>query len=115
MDALKLLKFDHAEVKRMLEEIAATTERAVKTREQTFARIHAALAVHEAMEEEILYPVLKEHPKSRDIALEGYEEHHVVDTIMGELLDLPVDDENLDREVHRDEGAPRAPHRGRGG
>jgi hypothetical protein len=99
----------------MLEEIAATTERAVKTREEAFGKIHAALAVHEAIEEEIFYPALKEHPKSRDVALEGYEEHHVVDTIMGELLGLPVDDErwtakfavmkeNLEHHIEEEEG-----------
>ena len=115
MDALKLLKSDHAEVKRMLQEIAATTERAVKTREETFGKVHAALGVHEAIEEEIFYPALKDHPKSRDIALEGYEEHHVVDTIMGELLGVPVDDEtwtakftvmkeNLEHHIEEEEG-----------
>ena len=41
--------------------------------------------VHEAIEEEIFYPALKEHPKTKEIALEGYEEHHVVDTVMAEM------------------------------
>ncbi len=29
--------------------------------------------------------MLKQHPKARDVVLEGFEEHHVVDEIMGEL------------------------------
>jgi len=77
----------------MLSELDDTTERAVKTREQTFTKLKADLEVHEAIEEEIFYPALKEHPKTKDIALEGYEEHHVVDMVMGEMLDLPVSDE----------------------
>ena len=36
MDALQLLKGDHQKVKRMLEELDATTERAEKTRTETF-------------------------------------------------------------------------------
>ena len=41
--------------------------------------------LHEIIEEEIFYPELKAHPKAKDIVLEGYEEHHVVDLLMGEL------------------------------
>src|SRR6185312_16771399 len=51
------------------------------------------LTVHEIIEEEIFYPALKDHPKAKDIVLEAYEEHHVVDTVMAELQELPVDDE----------------------
>ena len=93
MNAITLLKHDHEDVKKMLSELDDTTERAVKTREQTFTKLKADLEVHEAIEEEIFYPALKEHPKTKDIALEGYEEHHVVDTVMGEMLELPVSDE----------------------
>ena len=93
MDALQLLTKDHDHVKKMLEELDDTTERAIKTREQAFAKLQSELEVHEAIEEEIFYPALKDHPKTRDIALEGYEEHHVVDTVMGEMRDLPVSDE----------------------
>jgi hemerythrin-like domain-containing protein len=45
------------------------------------------------IEEEIFYPALKEHPRAREIVLEAYEEHNVVDTIVGELEGLRVDDE----------------------
>ena len=93
MNAITLLKHDHEDVKKMLSELDDTTERAVKTREQTFTKLKADLEVHEAIEEEIFYPALKDHPKTKDIALEGYEEHHVVDMVMGEMLDLPVSDE----------------------
>ena len=93
MNAITLLKQDHEDVKKMLSELDDTTERAVKTREQTFTKLKGDLEVHEAIEEEIFYPALKEHPKTKDIALEGYEEHHVVDMVMGEMLDLPVSDE----------------------
>ena len=93
MDALKLLKQDHDKVKKLLEEGESTTERAVKTREELFAKIKGELKVHEAIEEEVLYPALKEHAETKDIVLEAYEEHHVVDVIVGELERTPVDDE----------------------
>jgi hemerythrin-like domain-containing protein len=93
MDAIALLKRDHDKVKGLLKELESTTERGVKTRTELFGRIKDELSVHEIIEEEIFYPTLKQHPKAKDIVLEGYEEHHVVDTLMGELEALPVDDE----------------------
>ncbi|MGZ8475687.1 MAG: hemerythrin domain-containing protein [Candidatus Limnocylindria bacterium] len=93
MDAIALLKADHDKVKKMLEEGETTTERGVKTRTELLATLKLELTVHERIEEEIFYPALKEHPKARDIVLEGYEEHHVVDEIMGELQATDVTDE----------------------
>ena len=93
MDAIALLKADHDKVKRLLNELETTTERGIKTRAELFSTIKGELTIHEIIEEEIFYPALKEHPKAKDIVLEGYEEHHVVDTVMAELDRLPVDDE----------------------
>jgi Hemerythrin HHE cation binding domain len=93
MDALRLLKDDHDKMRKLLTELESTTERGVRTREELFSRIKGELTIHEVIEEEIFYPALKEHPKAKDIVLEGYEEHHVVDTVMAELEGLPVDDE----------------------
>jgi hemerythrin superfamily protein len=93
MDAIALLEADHQKVKRLLTELDSTTERGIKTRTELFATIKGELTLHEIVEEEIFYPELKAHPKAQDIVLEAYEEHHVVDLLMGELSGLPVDDE----------------------
>ncbi|HEX5040712.1 MAG TPA: hemerythrin domain-containing protein [Candidatus Limnocylindria bacterium] len=93
MDALSLLEADHREVKKMLAEGEKTTERAEKTRTELFAELKSAMILHERIEEEIFYPALKEHPKAKDIVLESFEEHHVVDEIMGELEATDVTDE----------------------
>jgi hemerythrin-like domain-containing protein len=93
MNAITMLTDDHRDVKRLLDELETTTERGVKTRHELFERIKELLTVHETIEEEIFYPALREHPKTKEIALEGYEEHDVVDLIMGELATLPTDDE----------------------
>jgi hemerythrin-like domain-containing protein len=94
MDAIALLKADHDKVKRLLSELETTTERGIKTRTELFATIKGELTLHEVIEEEIFYPALKSHPKAKDIVMEGYEEHHVVDLLMGELEALDVDDES---------------------
>jgi hypothetical protein len=94
MDAITMLKTDHDKVKRLLSDLETTTERGIKTREERFATIKGELTIHETIEEEIFYPALKSHPKAKDIVLEGYEEHHVVDLLMGELESMDVSDEN---------------------
>ena len=94
MNALTLLENDHKKMRKLLEELESTTERGIRTREELYSTIKGELLVHEAIEEEIFYPALKEHPKAEDIVLEGYEEHHVVDVVMAELEGLPVDHES---------------------
>ena len=94
MDALKLIKSEHDMFKELLTKLDETTERAVKTRQETFARLKAELISHEEMEEQIFYPALQEaREKAKDIVLEGYEEHHVADLIVAELSALSVDEE----------------------
>ena len=93
MDAFELLEEDHKKVKKLLSEADDTTERGVKTRQELFARIKQELLVHETIEEELLYPTLKEHDKTKEVSLEGYEEHHFANEIMAELEETPVDDD----------------------
>jgi len=115
MNAITMLTDDHRAVKKLLSELESTTERGVKTREELFTRIKADLTVHEIIEEEIFYPALKEHPRAKDVVLEAYEEHNVVDTLMGELSSLPFDDErwgakakvmqeNIEHHIEEEEG-----------
>jgi hypothetical protein len=115
MNAISLLKADHDKVKKMLDEGESTTERGVKTRTELLAELKAELTIHERIEEEIFYPALKSHPKATDIVLEGYEEHHVVDEIMGELEETDVSDEtwsakfkvmkeNIEHHIEEEEG-----------
>jgi hemerythrin-like domain-containing protein len=93
MNAITMLTEDHRAVKKLLDELETTTERGVKTRTELYDRIKQMLTVHEVIEEEIFYPALREHPRAKDLVLEAYEEHDVVDTVMGQLGSLPVDDE----------------------
>ena len=115
MDAISLLKRDHDKVKSIMKELEPTTERAEKTRTELFATLKTELTVHEIIEEEIFYPTLKQHPRAKEIVLEGYEEHNVVDMVMGELEALPVEDEtwgakakvmieNIEHHIEEEEG-----------
>jgi len=115
MDAIKLLKEDHARIKPLLAELKETTDRAEKTRGELFSRIKQELTIHELIEEEIFYPTLREHPKAKEIVLEGYEEHDVVSRLMGELDGMDATDErfgpkakvmaeNIEHHIEEEEG-----------
>ena len=115
MNALTLLKDDHDGLKTLLKKGDETTERAMKTRMSLLQEIGTQLLAHEKIEEDIFYPALKKHPKAKDIVLEGYQEHHVVDLIMGELKHTEVTDEkwgakfsvmkeNVEHHIEEEEG-----------
>src|SRR6476660_5614070 len=115
MNAITLLEADHQKFKKLLNELESTTARGVKTRTELFATIKGELTLHEIVEEEIFYPELKAHPRAQDIVLEGYQEHHVVDLLMGELEALDVSDEtwgakatvmkeNIEHHIEEEEG-----------
>jgi Hemerythrin HHE cation binding domain len=93
MDAITLLKADHEKVASIFEELEPTTERAVKTREELFTKLKQELDVHAHIEETIFYPVLKQEAETRDITMEGLEEHHVIKLLLKELAGMGVDSE----------------------
>ncbi len=93
MDAIRLLKEDHQKVRRLLEELAATTERAVKKREELLHKIAKELELHTAAEERVFYPAFrqadgKEHER---MVAEALEEHRAVDElVLPDLLKTEV-------------------------
>lgn len=114
-DALALLERDHRRMQELLKQGEATGEQAVQRRTTLLDTITHELTVHEALEEKILYPALKAHPEGKDLALEGYQEHHVADVLLKELHETAKDDErwgakfkvlqeNLDHHIGDEEG-----------
>ncbi|MDQ1560054.1 MAG: hypothetical protein QOD32_3114 [Pyrinomonadaceae bacterium] len=115
MDAITLLKADHEKVSGIFEKLEETTERAEKTREELFTKLKQELDVHAHIEEKIFYPVLKKSEETRDITMEGIQEHHVVKVLLGELdamgvgsetwtAKLKVLKENVEHHVEEEEG-----------
>lgn len=115
MNVYDLLKEDHKKVAAIFEKLEPTTERALKTREELFNKLNSELEVHTAVEEKILYPVLKKAAETRDIAFEAFEEHHVIKELLEELSATPKDTEewtakltvlkeNVEHHVEEEEG-----------
>ena len=90
MNAIDLLIQDHKLVKKLLEELCATTERAVKKRAELLQRIWQELQIHTALEEDILYPAIKQAGGKEEAKMyyEAKEEHRTVDAlVLPDLLD----------------------------
>src|SRR3954447_22296910 len=55
MNAIDLLEQDHRAVEGVMDQIEASTERAIKGREELFRKFRLLLTVHEVIEETIFY------------------------------------------------------------
>ena len=115
MNAFQLLKEDHQKVSGIFQQLEPTTERAEKTRTELFAKLKEELDIHAKIEESILYPSIKQAAETREIVLEGFEEHHVIKLLLKELEAVPVDteqwtaklkvlQENVEHHVEEEEG-----------
>ncbi len=93
MNALTLLSDDHRRVRGMLAELEATTGREPAVRDELVARIKDELAVHETMEEQIVYAALEADPRACASVRDGFESHDRVDALIDRLASLPPADE----------------------
>ncbi len=92
-DPIRLLEADHRRFEQLFKDGEETTERAIKGRGEVLDALTSGLNVHEAIEEQILYPALRPHAETHNIVLEGIEEHHVADIIIKELHEVRKDNE----------------------
>ena len=96
MDVLTFLKQEHDEVK----DVFAKLEKASgKQAQSQFEQLRDMLSLHETMEETFLYPRLKEDKRAKDLILESYEEHHVLDVLLGEISQLGPSDEQWQAKI----------------
>lgn len=95
MDALSLLTADHNRVRGLFTRFrAAEEEKDTALMAELAGKIVTELAVHTTIEEEIFYPAVKQAGEElKDSVDEGLEEHHVVETLMGEIEELTPDDD----------------------
>ena len=95
-DAIVMLKADHKEVRGLFREFqkaSTTPARKGKLVEQ----IIELLTVHTYIENEVMYPRVRELlPELEDDVLESYEEHHVADVLVVELAAMKPTDERFD-------------------
>ena len=95
-DAIVHLKDDHKEIRRLFERFEKAGEDAEKTKGKLVDQIIELLTVHTYIENEVMYPRVRELlPDLEDDILESYEEHHVADVLVFELSGMKAADERF--------------------
>lgn len=95
-DAIVLLKNDHKEIRRLFTEFEKLGPSASATKGRLVRRIIELLTVHTYLENEVMYPRVRELlPELEDDVLESYEEHHVADLLVLELNAMKPDNERF--------------------
>ena len=99
-DAIVLLKKDHKEILKAFRDFEAAGANAEKTKGRLVDRIIELLTVHTYLENEVMYPRVRELlPELEDDVLESYEEHHVADVLCAELAMMSPSDERFDAKM----------------
>jgi hemerythrin superfamily protein len=94
-DAIVILKQDHKEIRRLFREFQRAGKDATATK--VVDAILEALTVHTYIENECMYPEIRELLPDLDAdVLESYEEHHVADVLCAELAAMKPDHDHFD-------------------
>ena len=95
-DAIVILKADHKEIRGLFRKFQAAGDKAVKTKGKIAGQIIELLTVHTYIENEVMYPEVRRLlPDLEDDVLESYEEHHVADVLVMELVPMKPSDERF--------------------
>lgn len=92
MKATQMLMKDHRKVEKIIETLLETTAQSRVKRKELLASLKEELQLHEKLEEDLFYPRLKTG-QDKEMILEAYQEHHLVDVLLAELEDTKVNDE----------------------
>lgn len=96
-DAIVLLKQDHQEIRRVFGDFEKAGENAVVRKGQLVDKMIELLTAHTYIENEVMYPRVRELlPGLEDDVLESYEEHHVADVLVIELAAMKPSAERFD-------------------
>jgi hemerythrin-like domain-containing protein len=99
-DAIVMLKQDHKEIEKAFKAFERAGDGAVKEKARTVDKIIELLTVHTYLENEVMYPRVRELlPDLEDDIDESYEEHHVADLLVMELVGMKPDADRFDAKV----------------
>jgi hemerythrin-like domain-containing protein len=95
-DAIVILKDEHRAIRREFRDYERTNDTETATRGEIADRISALLTAHTYVENEVMYPRVRELvPALEHDVLESYEEHHVADLLVAELAAMKPYDERF--------------------
>ena len=87
MNAIEMLKQDHAKVKKLLKQLTESDDSEEK-KAKLLKQIHQELEIHTRLEEDIFYPAFRDAKvkEGEELYHESLEEHHIVeDTVIPDV------------------------------
>ena len=95
-DAIVLLKDEHKRIRKAFNDFEKAGDKAYAAKGAAVDRIIELLTIHTYLENEVMYPRVRELlPEVEDDVLESYEEHHVADVLVVELAAMKPDAERF--------------------
>ena len=95
-DAIVMLKDEHKLIRKAFRDFEKAGEKAYAAKGKAVDKIIEQLTVHTYIENEVMYPRVRELlPEVEDDVLESYEEHHVADVLVVELAMMKPTDERF--------------------
>ncbi len=86
-DIFEILKAEHADLRRLLEEVIEPTEGpAAGILDAKLLELRSALISHDRAEEAVFYEALKNVPNRTELAETKEEEHHMTEAILEDLI-----------------------------
>ena len=96
-DAIVILKEDHKAIRRQCQAYERTTDTETAARGEIARRLVELLTSHTYIENEVMYPRVRDLvPTLEHAILESYEEHHVADLLISEITGLEPYEERFD-------------------
>lgn len=100
MDAISLLKQDHATVKALFDRFEELGDEAEVAKQEVADRIIRELSIHAAIEEQFLYPYAKQRDERlEDLVYEALEEHNVAKWELNAIEKLSPEDPRFDAKM----------------
>ena len=95
-DAIVMLKDDHKQIRKVFRDFQAAGAEAHVRKGKLVDSMIQLLTQHTYIENEVMYPRVRELvPELEDDVLESYEEHHVADVLVMELVAMSPTDERF--------------------
>jgi hemerythrin superfamily protein len=82
MDALELLRQDHARVKKLFDKTETADDREQK---RIFSQIKTELEIHAQIEENIFYPAMQRHDGLKELVADSLKEHNAMKALLQEM------------------------------
>ncbi len=92
MDIFEVLTTDHEKVKKMLEQMQETSNRATSRREKLLQNLNANLLPHMYAEEQYFYQILLDETSETETLYSAMEEHRAVKMVLSDLTNAATDD-----------------------